>query len=457
MEGQFADTVILAGGPQTYEPFVWKSFRFLKLRFHAVNGPITVCSVRAQVSTYPYEERGLFQSSDATLNAVWDISRYTLRLCSNEFLMDTPWREQAQWLGDVAAVTVPGIYACFGDPRLPAKFLRQAAANQHSTGLIANISNAVEPAWQHDIPDYSLWWVMALWNHYLYTGEADWIHELYPVAVRIMQTHFAYVNEHGLIEDMPYWVFIDWADVDRRGECAALNAIFHGALEALEKMAAFKRDDYWREKASAARTAIAANFQKRLFDAPRGVFADARVDDRLSPKISEHANLAAIRWGLADAAAAQSILDRLYGPQPLFFTEAQPFFMVVVLQALARLGRHDLALKLIRDRWGQRMVAQGATSCHEEWGINGSWRSGEYAGFLRTLSHAWSACPAEFLIKDLMGLEILEPGCAKVCLRPVKTPFDYKLAYPTPRGVIAVECRNGDIKMTVPTGVVVLQ
>jgi hypothetical protein len=30
---------------------------------------------------------------------------------------------------------------------------------------------------------------------------------------------------------MPYAILIDWADVDRRGECATLNALLYGALK----------------------------------------------------------------------------------------------------------------------------------------------------------------------------------------------------------------------------------
>ena len=99
---------------------------------------------------------------------------------------------------------------------------------------------------------------------------------------------------------------------------------------------------------------------------------------------------------------------------------------------------------------------RGATSTFEEWGVNGSWRWGEYRGFLRSLSHAWSAHPAEFLIRNLIGLEILEPGCRKVRLAPRAVPFDYQVAYPTPRGPIAVASRSGKTTVGVPEGIEML-
>ena len=266
MECEFADRYTMKDGEQTFESFTWKSFRYMKLRFRNCFKPVKIHSVRGVISTYPYEERGGFTSDDTELNAVFNISRETIRLCSNEFLMDTPWREQAQWLGDVALVTVPTIYACFGDTSLPGKFLKQSGNNQHQTGMISNVSNKINYAWQSTIPDYSLWWVMGLWNHYMYTGEEKWIHQLYPQALRVIYPHIGYINERGLIEDMPYWVFVDWADVDRRGECAAYNAIFYGALEAIAKMAFLKSDAYTQDLANEAMLLMKTNFQKRFFD-----------------------------------------------------------------------------------------------------------------------------------------------------------------------------------------------
>lgn len=455
LEGQFADCLTLRQGENRYRPFHWKAFRYLKIRFRNCTQPARIRHARAIVTTYPYEERGRFASGDDTLNAVFQISRETLRLCSNEFLMDTPWREQAQWLGDVAAVTVPAIYACFGDTDLAGKFYRQAAENQHPPGLISNVSNIVNHAWLGAICDYSLWWVMGLWQHYMYTGDERWVHEFYPQASRVMGLHRNYFNDRGLIEDMPYWVFIDWADTDRRGECAAYNAIFVGALEAYIKMADLKGDATSRQWAQDALQAIRNAFQDAFYDPKRQAFADARIDGELSTQTSEHANAAAIHWGLCDDDTARGIVAGIWENGMVRATEAQPFFMVVVLNALDRIGRFDLALDLLRQRWGGRMVAKGCTSVLEEWYENGSYRHGEFCGFMRTHSHAWSACPAEFLIRNLMGLEILEPGCARIRLKPRDARTGYEAVYPTPRGAIRVTWGDEGPRVETPPGIAV--
>jgi len=458
LECPFADRYTTRDGHQRYRTFSWRAFRYLKIRFRNCDAPATLHAIRAIETTYPYEDRGGFQASDETLNAVFKISRNTVRLCSNECLMDTPYREQAQWLGDVAAVTLPAIYACFGDTMLPEKFLRQAAGNQLPTGLFSSISNSISHGWNYVIPDYSLWWVIALWKHYQYTGDERWIHQYYPTAQKVINAIMPYLNSRGLVEDMPYWVFIDWAPLDRRGECTAFNAIFYGALEALQNMATLKKDQYTENLTRSTRTHIKDAFQNRLFDPERGCFADARIHDEWSEVTSEQANYAAILWNLCDEATAKAIIDRLLGQPALTgVVEAQPFFMCVVLEALNRTGRIDLALRLVRDRWGKRMVDRGATSTYEEWSCDGSWRSGEFVGFQRTHSHAWSACPASFLIENLIRLEILEPGCGKVSLDPAVTGFDYEVAYPTPRGTIRVRCKDGVLSVESPEAIEVVQ
>jgi len=457
LEGQYADRYIMREGEQRFRSFAWRGFRYVKLRFRSCFQPVLIRSVKAIVSTYPYEERGKFQSDDETFNSIFEICRYTIRLCSNDFLMDTPWREQGQWLGDVAAVTIPAIYACFGDVRLPGKFFRQTAANQFPTGLLANVSNVMSRSWRNVLADYSLWWIMGLWNHYLYTGEDRWIHRYYPEASRIILAHMEYVNGRGLIENMPYRPFIDWAAVDRRGECATFNAIFYGALEAFAEMARLKGDSHTLGWVEESMSLLRENFQGRFFDPKRGCFADANIDGKLSEMTSEHANAAAIRWGLCDEEVARKVIENIWEKRNVRATEAQPFFTLVVLNALDRVGRFDLALKLIRERWGRRMIDRGASSTYEEWYQNGSWRSGSFVGFLRSHSHAWSASPAEFLIRNLIGLEILEPGCRKVRVRPRETPFNYSVTFPTPLGNIQVTNRDGEITIQAPEEITVVR
>lgn len=452
LECPFADRVTFAAGPNVYRPLVWRSFRYLRLRLKHCEQPLKVRAVRAIEVEYPYEARGLFRG-DARLEKVFDICRTTLKLCSIESIMDTPYREQAQWLGDVAAVTVPAIYACFGDTTLPGKFIRQAAMNTRPTGVLANISNVSSSDWSHDIPDYSLWWVICFWKHHLYAGDERYLHDCYPEMQRIMRAHLERIGPDGLLRQMFGWVFIDWAHVDVRGGSAAYNAIFAGACDAAAAVARVKNDRWAEATYSAAAAGVRKAFAGTFIDRETGAIIDAVDQGKPSDRRSEQSNAAAIAFGCVDDTAADRIIDVVFENRTVKTIEAQPFFMVVVLEALRKRGRIDLALKLIEDRWGKRLVDRGRTSCTEEWYENGSWRNGDWQGFQRTHSHAWSACAAEFLITGLGGIDVLEQGCSKMRVSPAKTPFPYEITYPTPRGDVRVKWDGRSFAIEVPESV----
>jgi len=63
-------------------------------------------------------------------------------------------------------------------------------------------------------------------------------------------------------------------------------------------MARLKQDAYAVELIDRTRRDIRAAFVQQFFDHHRGCFVDANVDGQMSDKVSEHANLAAIRWQL---------------------------------------------------------------------------------------------------------------------------------------------------------------
>ncbi len=453
IENMFADRLITKKGRQIYRPFTWKAFRYLKIQLHNAFEEVRINSVKAIISTFPYKEKGQFSSSDEKMNKLFDICKYTVRLCSNEFIVDTPWREQGQFTGDVSMVTLGLIYSCFGDTVLPSKYLGQCAEMQTVTGIIPPITNGKVLEYPN-LFDYNLHWVNAVYDHYLYTGEEKWIHAYYPHIIKIIYAFLRFCDKYCMLKEVTS-MFLDWVKLDTRGECALVNALLYYTLGNVKKMAEIKKDKYIIDLCSEAGEIIRLNYPERFFNEELGVFSDANVDDSLSGSISEHTNCAAILWGLCDRKTAESIIDKLYVQKSIDYIEAQPFFSAVILKALLKLDRMDLAIELIRNRWVKRMVDKGATSTYEEWTKNGSWRDGEQFNLtLRTESHAWSAFPADFLIRYIAGLEIIEPGCGKIKLKPQNPGFDFKSVFPTVKGNVYIECKNGEFDISADEGIV---
>ena len=66
-----------------------------------------------------------------------------------------------------------------------------------------------------------------------------------------------------------------------------------------------------------------------------------------------------------------------------------------------------------------------------------------YKGLRHSLCHGWSSAPTAFLAEEVLGIKILEPGCKKVAITPNLGNLSFaKGTYPTPYGIIAVECTN---------------
>lgn len=454
LEAPFATRYVLKNGRQTFRTFNWLGFRYGKLVIKQAFSSVKIHRIQAVETTYPFADRGSFTSTDGEINSVFAICKATLRLCSNEAFMDTPWREQGQWTGDTSAVTLGGVYACFGDTALAGKYFYQSAKNQHVTGTLDNITNFVALNPSSAMLDYNFWWVISLWEHYMYTGEAKWIEEYYHIVVKLLFAAFDFVDEYGLLNNIPYIWLIDWANHDRAGESAPANAIFYGALEAAAHMAAYKKDDYMVQRLSALRGLMKENFAKRFYDESKGCFADSRREDVLSAKVSESGNMLPIWFGLCDSDKGKDILRRLLVEKTIpDLVEAEPYMCLYTLKALHKLHMDPLALDIIKERWYGRMVCRGAQSTFEEWSENGSWRSGSFMPIFRSHSHAWSAGPAEYLIKHLAGLELLAPSGSKISLSPAPAAFDYDLVYPLTQGEVRIVKRGEDIQITLPPGV----
>jgi alpha-L-rhamnosidase len=123
---------------------------------------------------------------------------------------------------------------------------------------------------------------------------------------------------------------------------------------------------------------------------------------------------------------------------------ANTFYSHFVYRALAKAGRFDAVLRLVRERYGD-MLARGATTLWESFAPTAS------------LCHGFSATPVFQLSTEVLGVEPLAPGCARFRFSP--QPADLGFArgvFPTVAGDVRVDwARRGDaleIALEVPPG-----
>jgi len=459
---QNADRYLLREGGQEWERFEWAGFRYLQLTVRNAERPLRLRTASVNFTSYPVQRRGRFQCSDDLLNQIWEAGAYTLQLCMHDGYEDCPSREQRQWVGD-AYVEMLVDFAAFGDPRLAAKLLRQVAQSQRADGMTQMATPGDAAArWGLFIADYCLYWIMTLGEYVRYSGDTSLAEELFPAVVRALAWFEPHLDEHRLLNDVPGWLFIDWADVDRRGQCTALNALHHAALLHAAGLArvvgAPSLARRYRRLASDVREAINA----RLWDEARGVYVDSCVEGTQSRRVSQQANAACIALGVTPQARWRRILAYILDESRLKTTStglgdaavidfdeehdvvlAQPFFMHHLHRALAAATRHHDLLENVRRRWGA-MLEAGSSTFWEHW-------HGE-----ASQCHAWSATPTFDLSTEVLGVRPLTPGFGSFAVEPHPAGLAWaRGAFPSPAGNIAVAWEHGDgwfrLEVAVPT------
>jgi alpha-L-rhamnosidase len=420
----YADRYICKAGKQRFRTFDKRAFRYLQLDVRNLHQPILLGPVSILLSTYPVEERGSFSCSDAALNRIWEVGRWTVRLTMEDAYTDCPWRERGQWWGDARVQALINYYA-FGDLKLIRQGLRQIGQSQRDDGLTMGI---YPTDWSYGIlPTFTLLWVISLRDYYEHSGDRALVTELFPRVERAMKFFETFRRDHGLLRDVPHWLFVDWADVETEGESASVNALFHGALLVAAQLAhLLGLDAKYREYALLADD-VRKGMMDHLWDPAIHCFRDGWRKGKASPNISEQANCWAITFGVARDETADSVIEALFGENRATVRTGTPYFAFYVLDALARRGRHGELLNYVRHHWN-RMLDWGATTWWETWEPKASF------------CHGWSAGPTYFLQAEILGVKPGSPGWESITIHPHPAGLTRAQGtVPTPHGTISAE------------------
>jgi hypothetical protein len=358
-EVAYSDRLILRKGKQVWTSFEPRAFRYIQLDIRDCPKPIAISNVIVRETTYPVEWRGNFESSDEQLNQIWKTAANTARLCMHDTYIDSPWRERAQWW-DNASVASQVAYYAFGDTNLLRQGLKHIAASQDRDGIVLALYPSA--TWEQ-FPDFGALWVMSVWDYYAMSEDKSILDELYPAVVRWLRWIGRFTDSDGLLSKVRGDLFIDWAEIDRRGEVAALNCLYIGALRAACRMAEVLRRksdaEEWAGTALTVKMAIAKHF----WSPGKGLFADARVDGKLQEHYSIQTNILAALFDVADHYQKSSIYRQALDERNLP-PISTPRFMSLLVEGLFRSGFSVQAVQAIKRKWGG-MITDGATTFWE--------------------------------------------------------------------------------------------
>jgi len=433
--------MVLHAGRNDHEFYHPLGFGHFTLIVRDGTRPLTV-RLKVRKVGYPFTMRGQFECSEPLLNQIHSACRRTQQLCALDAYMDTPWREQAQWWGD-ARVQARNTFYLDGDARLLARGIQSVGEQPIACGLTPG--HAPTSSFWCILPDFTLTWVLTIWDHYWQTGDVSLFKGMLPRVRKAM----AYFNspearaKNGLLQyDPRFWLFEDWADLPKQTVPTFLNLWYGLTLRSLSQLceAAGKSAD---AKAFSEQCRLhLALVVEHLYDAQRKRFHPA-LDAEMRPhgEPSVHDQVIAIILGLCPE-ASQTMTDTLILPylrgEKLPGAVPSAFWSTYVVQEMTARGYGEEVLAFIRRGWTP-MLATGTT-----WeGFSWDETSGGSA------CHAWTSHPASELVNLLAGVQQLAPAWGSVRIKPFFASGidDVRVLIPTPHGDLHVawQRRNGRI------------
>ena len=437
------DEITIPANDTAYGPK--SAFRYAVLKFLSGPQPLRFKAIRVDGIYYPVEYRGSFESSDPLLNRIWEVGAYTTHLCMQDDIWDAPKRDRARWMGDL------DVSGRVSDNVFADEFLMKDTMDH----LLADAGN---PITRHvdTIPGYSAFWVMGEADFYRYFGDRQYLNSLHDGLLQLLAFMAEDIDAQGLFANQhKAWPFVDWSpglsgdtpDARIGNQFEFYKAFNDGAWLLSEMGDAANAAKY---KALAAKMNEAAH--RSLLDPHTHTFG-----------MRWQTNAMAIFSGAADAADRAAIWNNVLSKP--YQQAISPYYGFYVLEAMAESGHRREALQWIRNFWGG-MIKQGATSFWEAY--DPSWPKQDFhrhlqadgdEGYFVSLAHGWSSGPTAWLTEQVLGVQPLTPGFAKVSIRPDLLDLMDRArgTVPTPHGPIAVNYHgyqhHVDSTITLPAGV----
>ena len=403
----------------------------------------------------PFEEAksGLFRCSDDEMNRIWLVSAYTLELTTREFFMDGIKRDRWTWSGDAIQSYLMNYYLHF-DSECVKRTIRQLRGKDPVTAHV------------NTIMDYTFYWFKSVHDYYLYTDDIDFVREIYPRMLTLMDYCLTRLNSDGMAEGQADdWIFVDWVDfpMHKRGTLCFEQILFFKALETLARCATLLHD---HPAANAPKGSIAQekyaddakrysemaerlrrSTQEMFWNEEAHAFMHAVEDGKMNTMVTKFPNMFAIIYGFATVQQKQDILHHVL-LNDLVDAITTPYMRFYELEALCEMGLQDSVLQYMKAYWGG-MLREGATTFWEKYNPEESGKQhlamyGRPYG--KSLCHAWGASPLYIIGKYFLGVRPTTAGYASYEIRPTLGGLQWMEGeVPTPFGKIHIRMDRDSI------------
>jgi alpha-L-rhamnosidase len=441
----FATRLIAKPGHNKHTFYHLIGHRYVIVRVRQATSPFLI-QLALHEFLYPLEIEGKFDSSDSLLNDIWNTCAWTQQVCMLDAYVDTPHREQAQWWGD-ARVQAQNTFHLADDAQLLRRGIDCIALQQLPNGL--TYGHAPTIAHECILPDFTLTWMLTLWDHYWQTGSTEAFLQHEHRVFAALEYFIEHIDDtHGLVTHDPrYWLFLDWTPIQKDGHPALLSLWLLHAIDKLVILCDLLKKKQLKLSMLQVKAWL-LNALEQLVDQDSGLMHDGILPNgSVNPQCSVHTQALAILCGVVPEAHAL-MLEKSILPE-LNDTTTSPvrpsaFWITYVFDAAKQLGQGQAVVDCIKRRW-QTMIPQGTT-----------WETFNYKPGVESLSHAWSAHPIFHLMQIIGGVRQAAPNWKRVSFTPVDCGIDFKIAIPSPHGLIRVSMdrkQNKTPQLILPPGV----
>ncbi len=369
------DIYTLKGADREFwEPsFTYHGFRYVEITGYP--GTPTINDFEGKVIYDEMETTGRFETSDRTLNQIYQNAYWGIRGNYRGMPTDCPQRDERMgWLGDRATGS-HGESFIFNNHNLYAKWLDDIEEAQLENGSIPDVA----PAYWRFYNDNMTW-------PGAYLIVADMLYEQYGDERPIMR-HYAsmkkwmkYMKDNFMEENiMPRDLYGDWcmppespemihsADPARKTDGALLGSSFYyHMLRLLEKFALLQNKTEEANDFSRQATDVKEAYNNRFFDRERAQYGNNTVT----------ANLLSLRFGMVPEGFEEKVFANIVDKTLNEFDGHVSTGLVGIqwlMRGLSTYGRSDIAYQIATNRdypsWGY-MIENGATTIWELWNGN---------------------------------------------------------------------------------------
>ena len=425
--------------PEIYEPFWFRTFRFVQLHIKTGAEPLTLQHFDYQETGYPLEVSTSVKTSDESLSDIWEISERTLRRCMHETYEDCPYYEQLQYVMD-SRTQILYTYSVSADDRLARKCIDDLARAQRYDGLLNCSYPNCNP---NIIPGFSIYYILMIYDHMMYFGDHKLVEKYMPTVERILQFFEEHLSEKGyvgktggLIMEEAFWSFIDWAQewnptsgmppAGLKGPITMESLLYIYGLQHAAKLAEYlgRKDEasQFTERAVKAQNAVrtyCVNTDGMVQDGP-GV-----------EEYSQHCQVFACLTDTIDTDQARVNILRTIEEKDHFAqcTVAMRFYLFRALEKTDLYAYTDQYWEAWRT-----MIKNHCTTCVES------------EAYARSECHAWGSLALYELPGTILGVRPAAPGYEKIEIRPVSGYLKKaEGTVKTPKGMIYVKwTKEGD-------------